>query len=100
VLAPNHGPIAEPTAGPVTLTDHVRTYEVVSGPDWHQLVAIDLASGRALWARELGPAPVVAGGVINGRVWIEQGAGPHGFAVLTGEDQAPSKALDQTRSSL
>jgi hypothetical protein len=100
VLAPNHGPIAEPTAGPVTLTDHVRTYEVVSGPDWHQLVAIDLASGRALWARELGPAPVIAGGVSNGRVWVDQGAGPHGFAALTGEDQAPRKAPDQTRNTL
>jgi len=100
VLAPNHGPIAEPATGPVTLTDHVRTYEVVSGPDWHQLVAIDLASGRALWARDLGPAPVVAGGVSDSRVWIDQGAGPHGFAVLTGEDQAVRAAPGQTRSSL
>jgi hypothetical protein len=85
-LAPDHGPIAAPADGPVTLTDHERSYEIVSGPDWHQLVAIDLASGHALWARELGPAPVRTGGVTPGRVWIDQGAGPHIFAALTGRD--------------
>jgi hypothetical protein len=92
-LAPDHGPIAEPTEGPVTLTDHVRSYEIVSGPDWHQLVAIDLTSGHPLWARELGPAPVRAGGMVRDgageRVWIEQGAGPRAFEVLTGKDGAP-----------
>jgi hypothetical protein len=100
-LAPGHGPIAEGASGPVTLTDHVRAYEVVSGPDWHQLVAIDLASGRALWARELGPAPVRGGGIDDGGVWIDQGAGPHEFAALTGEDRGASRtAPDRTRSSL
>jgi hypothetical protein len=88
-LAPDHGPIAA-ADGPVTLTDHVRSYEVVSGPDWHQLVAIDLASGRALWARELGPAPIRAGGMAGDgadeRVWIDQGAGSHAFMALTGKD--------------
>lgn len=96
-LAPDHGPIAEAPPGPVTLTDHVRTYEVVSGPDWHQLVAIDLMSGHALWARELGPAPVQAGGVADGRVWVDQGAGPHGFAALTGEDRVSVVAPARTR---
>jgi hypothetical protein len=95
-LAPAHGPIVENAAGPVTLTDHVRSYEVVSGPDWHQLVAIDLTSGRALWARELGAAPARAGGVTGGEVWIEQGAGPHGFAVMTGEDRpVPAQASNE-----
>ena len=62
-LAPEHGPVVDDPASPVTLTDHVRSYEVVSGPDWHQLVAIELSSGRALWSRELGLAPVRGGGV-------------------------------------
>src|SRR5262249_46681902 len=57
-LAPGHGRVADDPSGPITLTDHIRSYEIVSGPAWHQLVAIDLASGHALWARELGPAPV------------------------------------------
>jgi hypothetical protein len=100
-LAPRHGPIAANPTGPVTLTDHVRSYEVVSGPDWHQLVAIDLASGQALWARELGPASVRSGGVADGQVWIDQGAGPHGFAALTGADhEATGPAADRPRSQL
>lgn len=100
-LAPDHGPIAEPQEGPVTLTDHVRSYEVVSGADWHQLVAIDLASGHALWARELGPAPVRAGGVAEGRVWIDQGDGPHAFAALSGRGgDGPSAASSATHISL
>jgi hypothetical protein len=100
-LAPDHGPIAARADGPVTLTDHVRSYEIVAGPDWHQLVAIDLASGRALWARELGPAPVRAGGVAGEQVWIDQGAGPHGYAALTGKDSGtPRPARDGIHSPL
>jgi len=84
-LAPDHGPIAADPGSVVTLTDHVRSYEVVSGPDWHQLVAIDLTSGHALWARELGTAPVRAGGIDGASVWLDQGKGPVRFAVLTGQ---------------
>jgi hypothetical protein len=85
-LAPRHGRILRDAAGPVTLTDHLRSYELVSGPDWHQLVAIDLTSGRALWARELGAAPIRSGGVERGVVWIDQGAGLRLFGVMTGAD--------------
>jgi hypothetical protein len=96
-LAPQHGPIDPDAVGPVTLTDHTRSYEIVSGPDWHQLVAIDLASGRALWARELGPAAVRAGGVADGAVWIDQGVGRHAYTAVTGDErptppQAPAAA--------
>jgi hypothetical protein len=87
-LAPAHGPIADDPTSPVTLTDHVRSYEVVSGPDWHHLVALDLASGKALWSRELGPARIRAGGVRGDRVWVDQGGGPAFFAVLTGKPSA------------
>src|SRR4029079_17010401 len=73
----------------------------VSGSDWHQLVAIDLASGRALWAQELGPVPVRAGGVSDGQVWIDQGAGPHAFGTITGEvRQVAGAAPDRSRSHL
>jgi hypothetical protein len=88
-LAPGHGPVIQDPDGPVTLTDHVRSYEVVSGPDWHQLVAIDLTSGRALWASELGPARVRAGGLAEGQVWIEQGSGRRYFASRTGQELPP-----------
>jgi hypothetical protein len=83
-LAPEHGPVVDDPDSLVTLTDHLRTYEVVSGPNWHQLVAIDLTSGRALWSRELGTAPVRAGGVTGAIVWIDQGTGRTCFGALTG----------------
>jgi hypothetical protein len=92
-LAPDRGPIVDPgveTSGPVTLTDHVRSYEVVAGAGWNQLVAIDLGSGHALWVRELGPIQVKAGGVGAGGVWIDQGAGPHWFVASTGNDRGPA----------
>jgi hypothetical protein len=85
-LAPDHGPVELQTTGPITLTDHVRSYEVVAGPDWHQVVAIDLKSGKALWARELGAAPVRAGGVKADLVWLDQGGPPRLFHALTGTD--------------
>jgi hypothetical protein len=88
-LAPDHGPIADAPDSPVTLTDHVRSYEVVSGPDWHQLVAIDLTSGRALWAHELGPAPVRTAGLSGGRVWIDQGSGRRSFGPVAGDEREP-----------
>ncbi|HET7504822.1 MAG TPA: hypothetical protein VFK02_27555 [Kofleriaceae bacterium] len=86
-LAPEHGPVVADPPGPITLTDHVRSYEVVSGPDWHQLVAIDLRSGKALWSRELGPAPVQSGGIEGDQVWVDQGAGHRGFALATGQSR-------------
>jgi len=98
-LAPQHGPIADDPASPVTLTDHVRSYEVVSGPDWHQLVAIDLRSGRALWSRELGAAPVRAGGVTQDRVWLDQGAGRETFQVLTGAREGELSKTAPDKSS-
>jgi hypothetical protein len=88
-LAPEHGPVVTDPPGPVTLTDHIRSYEIVSGPDWHQLVATDLTTGKALWKQELGPAPVRAGGVGAGVVWIEQAGGRAAFAVTSGTRAEP-----------
>jgi hypothetical protein len=100
-LAPEHGPITDDPEAPITITDHVRSYEVVSGPDWHQLVAIDLTSGRALWSHELGPARVRAAGLSGGQVWIDQGAGHRSFAALTGAEHQPSDdAPGKSRNSL
>lgn len=57
----------------------------------HQLVAIDLTSGQALWMRELGSAPVRAGGVRGDQVWVDQGGGPEAFAVTTGAPISTNK---------
>ena len=84
-LAPQHGEVIEDAPGPVTLTDHLRTFELVAGADWHQVVAIDLTSGKALWSSELGAAPVTAGGVTGAVIWVDQGAaGKRCFDVRTG----------------
>jgi hypothetical protein len=62
-LSPGLGPAEIATRGPVTLTDHVRSYELVSGAGWHQLVAIDLSTGEGVWKQDLGAAPVDDGGI-------------------------------------
>ena len=85
ILAPTHGAIDPQATGPVTLTDHVRSYEIVSGQGWHQLVGIDLVSGKALWLAELGAAPVTGGGVDGSQVWVAQGQTRSTFDVLTGK---------------
>ncbi|MBA3542406.1 MAG: hypothetical protein H0T79_22510 [Deltaproteobacteria bacterium] len=86
-LAPDHGPIKRDAGGPVTFTDHVRSYEIVAGEGWNQLVALDLAKGRALWKVELGPAPVVEGGLDGGVFWVRQGTGRRSFYVFNGEER-------------
>ncbi len=89
VLAPNHGPIAQSAEGPLTVTDHVRSYEIVSGSDWHQLVGIDLASGRGLWRVELGATPIHEAGLDAGKVWVEQGTKRRQFQVFNGIEIKP-----------
>lgn len=86
-LAPNHGQVIKQKTGPVTLTDHVRSYEIVGGAGWHQVVAIDLSTGLAVWAQELGPAPVDAAGLDGDTVWIRQGDLKRAFRVTDGVAQ-------------
>jgi hypothetical protein len=83
-LAPDRGPVVCEPGSPITLTDHQRSYEIVSGAGWHQLVAIDLGTGKALWARDLGTASVRGGGVAGPTVWIDQGTPRQCFTALTG----------------
>jgi hypothetical protein len=90
-LAADRGPIATHPQGPITLTDHVRAYEIVGGDGWHQLVAIDLVRGGGLWHVDLGAEPITAGGVDGGRVWVRQGAGQRAFDAATGRELPDSK---------
>jgi outer membrane protein assembly factor BamB len=81
--------LANPQTGPITIDDHKRSYEIVAGDGWNQLVAIDLRLGTALWKQELGPTPVTAGRVEGGVLVIEQAARRRWFNVFTGkEDQS------------
>jgi len=88
-LAPGQGPAVIATRGPVTLTDHARSYELVGGAGWHQLVAFDLSTGEALWKQDLGPAEIEDGGLEGGAVWLRQGAGRRAFRVIDGAEQTP-----------
>jgi outer membrane protein assembly factor BamB len=85
-LAPGKGPVTRQTTGPITLTDHTRSYEIVAGTGWVQLVAIDLASGEALWAQDLADLPVDAAGFTDSVIWVQQRGARRAFAVTTGSE--------------
>jgi hypothetical protein len=88
-LAPGKGGAVKQTTGPVTLSDHVRSYEIVGGVGWTEIVAIDLASGQGLWRQDLGDAPVDAAGFVDdGGVWIEQRGVRRVFGVVDGRERS------------
>jgi hypothetical protein len=83
-LAPEHEPITTQVQGPITLTDHVRSYEVVGGAGWNQVVAVGLDTGKGVWKVDLGPEPVTDGGVDGSGVWVFQGGKRLTFDAATG----------------
>ena len=85
-LAPEQEPIATQPEGPLTLTDHERSYELVGGPTWHQLIAIDLRTGDGIWKRDLGAAPISAGRVDGGFLYLEQAGSMRRLDRATGRD--------------
>lgn len=85
-LGVEHGPIDLAATGPLTISDHIRSYEVVSGRDWHQLVAIDLRIGQIVWQQELGAKPIEAAALENGAVVLTQGGAKRWFNVFTGRE--------------
>ncbi|MEJ7597070.1 MAG: hypothetical protein WKG01_04095 [Kofleriaceae bacterium] len=94
-LAPDHGPAIKATSGPVTLTDRVHSFELVSGTEgpgatpWNHLVVLDLATGHALWKQELGAQPVDAAGVEGDEIWVRQGTRTRRFRTRDGVAQGP-----------
>lgn len=87
-LAPGKGAVLKQTRGPVTLTDHERSYELVEGAGWHQLVAFDLTSGLAVWLAELGAQPIDGATLADGGVWIVQNGVRRGFGVHDGRERS------------
>jgi hypothetical protein len=85
-LAPGQGPAVIATHGPVTLTDHVRSYEIVGGDGWHQLVAFDLSTGEGTWKQDLGAAPIDDGGIEHDIVWLLQAGRKRTFRVADGTE--------------
>lgn len=83
-LAPEHEPIDIHDKGPITLTDQQRSYEIVNGTGWQQLIAIDLSRGEGVWKLELDPTPVDSAGVESGQIWVQQRGQRRHFDVTTG----------------
>jgi hypothetical protein len=84
-LAQAREPIPPPT-GPITVTDHARAYELVSGPGWAELHAVDLGNGKGVWKADLGELPIQDAGVADGAVWIRQGGRERRFDPMTGKE--------------
>lgn len=91
-LAPDKGPVVREAPGPMTLSDHVRSFELVSGDGWNRLVAVGLDLGKILWKRDLAPGPIESGGIEKGFVWIQQRGEKRWFNVFSGaEDRSVDK---------
>ncbi len=90
-LGLDHGPIKENAPGPITLTDHIRSYEVVAGDGWNQLTALDLKTGLKLWVAEVGPAPITGAVVAGPMVVVEQGDQKRYFHIYTGKEDRSSE---------
>jgi outer membrane protein assembly factor BamB len=90
-LAPGKGPVTKPTAGPVTLTDHVRSYEIVAGSGWSQLVAFELSTGEPQWKQDF-DGPIEAAGVEGNVVWIQQSGRRRNFRAVDGVETASPNA--------
>jgi outer membrane protein assembly factor BamB len=86
-LAIEHEPITTQPQGPITLTDQIRAYEVAGGSDWNQIAAIDLATGKGVWKRDLGAQPITDGGVDGSGVWLVQGGKRRLLDAATGFDK-------------
>jgi hypothetical protein len=93
-LAQTREPIRIHPEGPITMTDHVRSFELVGGADWHALIAIDLASGEGAWKAELGKPPISAAGVERGTVWVEQAGKRRVFDAATGREEIVTQTLN------
>lgn len=91
-LAPGKGAVTMQTLGPVTLTDHERSYELVEGPGWHQLVAFDLSTGKDVWLVDLANEPIGDAKIADGVVWVTQNGVRRGFDSRDGRERS-SKPL-------
>lgn len=94
-LASEHDTIAPNATGPLSISDHARSYEIVAGDGWNQIVAVDMKLGTALWKKELGPTPITAGTIEGGYLVLDQAGtkfGKRWFNVFTGkEDRSTEK---------
>jgi hypothetical protein len=95
-LAQDREPLRIHPSGPITLTDHRHSFEIVAAAGGGMLIAIDLESGEGAWKAELGKAPIGAAGVegagASTTVWIEQAGARRVFDAATGREQTVPQA--------
>jgi hypothetical protein len=85
-LAPDHEPTLTQKTGPITITDHTRSYEIIGTDKWHELVAVELRTGKALWAAQLGHWDVTDAGVETPYVWVIQAKQKRWYNMLNGNE--------------
>ncbi|HEY0252872.1 MAG TPA: hypothetical protein VGC41_15155 [Kofleriaceae bacterium] len=87
-LAPEHPNTPTEKTGPITVTDHIRSYELIGEHEkWHELTAVDLKSGKALWSVQLGHWDVTDAGVAPPLyVWVVQANQKRWYNVLNGNE--------------
>ncbi len=94
-LASEHDKIKLDATGPLSITDHTRSYEIVAGDGWNQVTAVDLKLGTAIWTKELGATPITGGTIEGGQLVLDQVGTKYGkrwFNVFTGkEDKSVEK---------
>lgn len=93
-LAQAKEPIRTQTQGPITLTDHVRSYELVGGTAGWMLIAIDLANGHGVWEADLGKTPIANGGVAGPKIWLEQAGTRRFFDAATGREDSVTHSVN------
>jgi hypothetical protein len=93
-LAPEHEPITTQAQGPITLTDYARSYEIVGGRDWNQIIAIDLHTGKGAWKVDLGADPITAGGIDEHGIWLQQGEKRRVLDPATGAEHRDIRPLN------
>jgi hypothetical protein len=86
-LSPNKGAVIKQTVGPVTLCQGERSYEIVGGAGWNQLVAVDLPTGEGVWAVDLPGDPILDAGFSDNAIWIEQGTVRKLFELADGKSR-------------
>lgn len=89
-LAPGKGAVIKQVTGPVTLTDHERSYELVEGAGWHQLVAFDLSTGLGVWLADLSAAPIDDAKLVGDTLWVTQNGVRRGFNSRDGRERSSS----------
>lgn len=91
-LAPDKGPVKRDAPGPLTISDQVRSYELISGDGWNRIAAVGLDLGKIIWQRDLSPAPIEGAGLDAGFVWVQQAGAKRWFNVFSGkEDRSVEK---------